>query len=337
MHLPATLKSTLMSTLLLSLNSIAAAAPQAPSWLGAADCRIFHPNPQPGQSASWSGPCVDGYASGSGVLQWTLNGQADGLYQGTMERGAPKGKGTRIFNDGSTLSGDFAGSGGYNSAMVERVYLNGDRYTGSWFGGAPSGQGTMALALGGSYEGQWKNGKFDGAGVITYPNGKRLEGRFKDGVREGEAAIAAVRGSYKVTGMEPGRLPGSRVELVRNAAVPPEKNYAELTPEQQHELKRSYLILQDEDEPPYPLEGPKKMYKYISDAQRKVPINANLFLVVMVDKDGKGTDVRILQSPSPELSRYVAAVLTEQKYKPAKCAGEPCAMAFPVRMRLSTH
>ncbi len=35
-------------------------------------CQVWNPAPSPGESISWSGPCSNGKATGTGTLQWYL-------------------------------------------------------------------------------------------------------------------------------------------------------------------------------------------------------------------------------------------------------------------------
>lgn len=307
-------------------------AAEPSSFFGAADCRIVGPDQKKGESATWSGACVDGYASGSGVVKWIRDGVPNRTYEGNLERGVPKGAGILTYGEGSSLAGNFSGNG-YDSAHVERRYSSGNRYTGAWADG-PSGQGTMMLALGGSYEGSWKNGRFDGAGIITYPDGRRRNVQYKDGISVGSANIAAAEGEYTAKG-HIGQLAMFATPKVLSIPVPPEKSYEELTSEQQQRIKSVYTILQDDDEPPYPLGGTKTMYLLMSKVQEVAPTEAILNMMAIVDKNGNGVEVMILKSPSPEMSRYAVMVLMQQKYKPAKCAGQPCAMAFPLRINFT--
>ena len=117
----------------------------------------------------------DGYAEmdiGSGILKGEfLNGQLNG-------------KGTIIWKDGRSYTGDWVkdkwdGKGIY-------VYSNGDRYEGEfkpggWASyGLAHGKGTFIWVNGDKYVGQYKNDKRDGYGVYTYANGDRYEGSWKN-------------------------------------------------------------------------------------------------------------------------------------------------------------
>jgi hypothetical protein len=57
-----------------------------------------------------------------------------------------------------------------------------------------------------------------------------------------------------------------------------------------------------------------------------------LSMLVDVDEAGVPASVSVLKSPDDRLTKYVAAVLMEEKFKPGICGGLPCKMPFPFRM-----
>ncbi|UOD32030.1 hypothetical protein INH39_10350 [Massilia violaceinigra] len=59
-------------------------------------------------------------------------------------------------------------------------------------------------------------------------------------------------------------------------------------------------------------------------------------MVVMVDSEGNAESVKTFVTPSTDLSALVAQLAMKEKYKPARCSGKPCAMAFPYTMEF-TH
>ena len=80
-----------------------------PDWITATNqpCKIWNPNPVPNESVTWSGGCTDGYASGTGVLRWTLNGKLDVEYQGRYANGKRNGHGVLLTADGRRIEGDW--------------------------------------------------------------------------------------------------------------------------------------------------------------------------------------------------------------------------------------
>ena len=83
--------------------------PAPPDWITVTNqpCRIWNPNPQADESATWSGPCKDGMASGKGVLRWTENGHPDVEFDGQYENGKRNGPGVMVTPDGKRLEGSW--------------------------------------------------------------------------------------------------------------------------------------------------------------------------------------------------------------------------------------
>lgn len=339
------------------LAALQAAAQTQGVFAGKADCRIVNPAPLDDERATWSGGCSDGYASGKGILQWYRHGDAVGGYDGVMQRGRPDGSGTYYYANGTVFKGEFKegrphGSGVFTHAdgsttsgqyaegelldgHVDRVYPSGNHYTGDWRDDEPDGEGQMMYALGGSYQGGWKHGKQEGAGTITYPNGKQLAGTFHDGLRSGSATPAPKdKPRLDMTVANTDRASASRVEVARKLLVPAAAAYGALSFEQQLMVKEPYNILQDADEPPYPLRGQGAVLQIVSTAQQRVQLDQEILFHILIGRDGAATGVRVLKSPSPEFSRYFTAAALQVKFKPALCGGEPCAMAYPLRAML---
>src|SRR5262249_40743169 len=123
-------------------------------------CKVSNPSPKAEESVSWSGPCVDGYADGEGLLQWYVSGAASTRYKGTLHRGALSGQGTLTMP-------------------------NGARYAGQWVAGKQEGKGIQTMPDGSRYEGDWKNGMPEGHGVMRTAAGETFDGKWKEGVYVG--------------------------------------------------------------------------------------------------------------------------------------------------------
>ena len=334
-----------------------------PQYLNAErDCRVANPQPQAELSATWEGACKDGYADGMGVLRWFLKEQPHGAYEGVLRAGLPNGPGFRLDPDNATWQGDFVagqleGPGVYVApkkgklsatfhqdrpvGKVEFASNDGDRYQGEWgdwdeqgkHDQGPHGQGSKQFALGGSYQGFWRHGSMEGKGSILYPNGERLDGEFEQDRLRGTALPALEPKKYVLKEDQP----GSRFmrATVRNMHVPPQLPYARLTPEQQRIVKQSYGVLQTADEPPYPLAGDGAIAQSFVEIQETLLINAEFRFNVLIGEDGKPTGAEIFKAPTPELGRLAASIVMLAKFKPAVCAGKPCAMGYPVRFQLT--
>lgn len=84
---------------------------------------------------------------------------------------------------------------------AEKVFPNGDFYTGQWLEGLPHGQGKYLWVDGCMYVGEWYKGKTMGKGKFSWPCGATYEGDFKGGYMDGKGTYtgssgATYRGSW---------------------------------------------------------------------------------------------------------------------------------------------
>jgi hypothetical protein len=121
-------------------------------------------------------------------------------------------------------------------------------------------------------------------------------------------------------------------DVVSGSALPLDKPYGELSPEQQTLVRSQYEAMGANDEPPYPLNGPRGLYKAMSAGQDRLHARGRLSLLVNVDSRGEAQSVSVMTSPDSRLTTYAAGVLMKAKYKPARCDGAPCAMQYPFRI-----
>jgi hypothetical protein len=62
-------------TLLTELLSLHVTKAAEPNWITTDKrCKVWNPNPQPNESVTWSGECINGKAHGNGILIWYKNG-----------------------------------------------------------------------------------------------------------------------------------------------------------------------------------------------------------------------------------------------------------------------
>jgi len=128
-----------------------------PGW--AADpktgCRVWDPHPQPRQSISWSGRCIDGFAEGRGIVQWFKDALVFEKDEGEWHEGRQTGKGVQTWPtgryDGELRNGEPSGHG---------VSTLGDaRYDGEFDRGRPHGVGMLKNSSG-TFQGVWRDGCF---------------------------------------------------------------------------------------------------------------------------------------------------------------------------------
>lgn len=312
----------------LTLIGLLACAP-----LFASDCRQQLIEGKENVVATWSGACKDGLPDGEGVLERRVDGELRMRYEGTLERGIPHGQGYARLSDGSEYEGQFRH--GKREGQGKWASPFGNLYQGAFLDNKPDGDGAIEYALGGSYQGQWKNGKPHGKGVAVFAGGRRAEGEFVDGQLAGaEERPAAPRQSYALR-VRPARMGRIDSHHVVGSTVPYDKSYAEMSAEQKQAVRAAWPMLDANDEPPYPLEGTKELFTWISRAQNERVVTGELLMKVHVDREGNATSVRVLASPDEKMRDFVAALAMKQKYSPALCQGTPCAMAYPLSLRFT--
>lgn len=132
-----------------------------PEWIVAGNqpCQVHNAHPEPDETVTWSGGCVEGKAEGAGELVNRLRGGVD-RYEGEMHSGKPHGRGIYLWHTG-------------------------ERYEGEWRDGKYHGHGTYTDAGGGRYEGGWRHGKRHGWGVESRPEGLVWRGQWRDGLQHG--------------------------------------------------------------------------------------------------------------------------------------------------------
>lgn len=134
-----------------------------------------HSNPQPvrNETITWSGKCVNGYASGQGTQQWYNDGKETEKYVGDLKRGKRYGKGTY------------------------EIYGKGQKYVGDFKDGKSHGKGTTSWANPCSdclvsYTGEYENGYFHGQGKGIYADGDEYDGRWEDGKKVGDTKFQRI-------------------------------------------------------------------------------------------------------------------------------------------------
>lgn len=116
---------------------------QSPSWVADPNsgCRVWDNYPEPDDRAEWSGPCVNGYAEGTGTLKWFSKGVNYEIDTGQFVAGKMQGHGTSDIFASGQLSQHFEGEFSQNR---------------------PNGLGTLTDKKSGqSDSGNWVNGCFN--------------------------------------------------------------------------------------------------------------------------------------------------------------------------------
>jgi len=153
---------TIVAAVLLSVANSHAQDDDTPTIADKNGCKVYNPMPQEQETISWSGSCRNGFADGTGTLDWFIGGQLEERYEGELKMGWADGEGTYVSRRGV-------------------------RYKGQWKDSLQDGKGIIQNPDGSVYEGEWKKGKPNGWGVYRAPNGEVLEGEWVDGEFKSES------------------------------------------------------------------------------------------------------------------------------------------------------
>lgn len=146
------------------------------------------------------------------------------------------------------------------------------------------------------------------------------------------STIAAAQQEFKIKG-DP--RPGSKFRpVLASSPIPFDKSYDELTDEQKSLFRASYGGLAKNEKPPFPKAGTKAIYEPLLKGHLEIARAGNLFLVAMIDEQGKVENVSVYESPANTMTEYATAVLFNTEFEPATCAGKPCKMEFPFEFEL---
>lgn len=315
-----------------------ACAAGAEATFGKADCKVVNPYPQQGEKVRWSGACKDGYAHGPGSLDWLVRGMLPSHYEGNLTRGRMDDSNGYLRDaEGNQYEGAFVDGEQHGMGIEQRVDLT--RYEGEWKHGRFDGKGKVVYADGSRYEGQWLGGRIHGAGKASYTGGKVVEGQFYYGVPAGQAPIDHVV-SDKTYALSNELAPtGSLIpdKDILGSEVPYNKPWAGLSKKEQRLIRQRYGLLAEDDEPPYPLYGTENIMRAIATGQHQILALGILRMNVMVDSSGTPVSVTVFTSPDPVMTKVASFAVMKEKYKPALCAGTPCAMIFPFSLRMSVE
>ncbi len=164
-----------------ALLAVAPLEPFGPGWIVAENqpCRLRNHFLEFGETVTWTGPCVDGKASGEGRL--TASGDFGFTYEGSMRDGRRHGHATQTWVDGTRYEGEWRDGNQHGQGTT--TYASGHRYEGEWRDGMWHGHGAMTLPSGTRYEGEWRGGWEHGHGTLTWANGGTMTCEWRDGER----------------------------------------------------------------------------------------------------------------------------------------------------------
>jgi hypothetical protein len=184
-----------------------------PGWIGDANtaCRVWSNDAQADASVTWTGPCENGVAEGSGIAQWSSR-----RYEGEMHEGKMSGDGAEIYSGGSRYDGEFRD--GNRNGHGAYTYANGDRYEGEWHDGKAEGHGLKIYASGNRYDGAFHEGHYTGQGIFTWADGDRYEGSFVNDAPNGHGVFIWRAGDRYEGDFRNGKRTGHGVAIFVNGA-----------------------------------------------------------------------------------------------------------------------
>jgi hypothetical protein len=132
---------------------------------------------------------------------------------------------------------------------------------------------------------------------------------------------------------------GSRIlrDAVRPYVIPINLSYEQLSPADRLKFHANYESLAPGDEPPFPTQGLVALLKPLQEAQQMLLVEGDLFLIASVDSAGKVSQVEVRSRSDPQMIQVAARILMLTPFKPAKCAGQPCIMDFPLYLDLKVN
>lgn len=149
-------------------------------------------------------------------------------------------------------------------------------------------------------------------------------------------ATPAPRPTFNLRAAEPDVGSHLPRRLVTGSAIPLDQTWEELSPAHRRLWSSQYEAMGPGDEPPFPRRGLQSIHRAFDRAsQGRVRTSGVVEMEVVVDAEGVPQEVRVLSTPGPDATRVLAAVLLAETFKPARCSGQPCTMAFPFRFALN--
>jgi len=171
------------ATILLRPPSVLASDDPHLHFDGQSDCALYDVETRPSVSASWSGSCAGGLASGRGTATFARADQTQLTISTTFANGrAQDGEASISWSGGAHFDGHWVRGAPNGHGSI--TWPNGDRYDGEFVDGRAEGQGLEIWANGDRYEGPWHNDVPDGLGTFTKKGGLAERILFVDGKRQ---------------------------------------------------------------------------------------------------------------------------------------------------------
>ena len=144
----------------------------------------------------------------------------------------------------------------------------------------------------------------------------------------------ATRPAYSATESTPETGTRLRKDVGRTSLYPLDKPWQRFSEEEKARVRELYEDMRPGDEPPFPARGMRPVIEMLSRVMGAAGKRGLVHLEMTVDAEGKTTSFKIYEMPDLDTAKYVAAVFNSTKFKPAVCAGKPCQMDFPFKVRI---
>ena len=152
------------------------------------NCAVFDSETNAALSATWSGECVQGLASGRGTATFLRADHTRKKVSATYLNGRVQDGPAEIqWSDGTRFEGDITSGVADGAGVLTRA--NGDRFDGTWKHGALKGHGSIIWASGDRYDGEFVDGRAEGHGIQVWANGDRYDGNWHNDLPNGAGSV----------------------------------------------------------------------------------------------------------------------------------------------------
>lgn len=116
------------------------------------------------------------------------------------------------------------------------------------------------------------------------------------------------------------------------STVPFDRTWAQLSAAQKAVIAADYDSLPAGDEPPFPRYGLAHLVEPANKFFQTWSWSGPFVAGVSIDATGAVKEIKVFDSPNPDMTRVIAALLLNEPFKPATCGGEACARDFVLRL-----
>ena len=179
-------------------------------------CYTWNFDPQPDETATWTGECSAGFAQGPGTLTWTYS-EGSREHEASRRFGQPHGPSVVRDSEGWVDEGSHR-FGKRHGAWIERA-TDGAVLEGPYVDGERNGRWVLRFASGQIEEGPYEDGEKNGHWVMRFPSGAVHEGPMVNGQRHGAWIERTADGGVHEGPMVNGQRHGAWIERTADGGV----------------------------------------------------------------------------------------------------------------------